>query len=220
MFRDVRSKKYTQQHFVHKVLLGILKRMELKSIRRPAARGGAAGRGTFSDPRKVVSLFGLAEGLHLADFGAGSGHYALAAARAVGHSGKVYVIDIQEGLLARIKNLAAAEHLRNVLPIRGNIEQVGGTKLRDGAVDAVMLCNVLYQVDHKGNVLSEAKRVIHPKGRLFVVDWTDSFGGLGPHPSDVVTEAEASEMLGQAGFMVEKSFSAGAHHFGIIARRP
>lgn len=190
--------------------------MELKAIRKPES----SGQGAFSDPRKVVPLFGLAEGLQVADFGAGSGHYSVAAARAVGHSGKVYAIEIQEGLLARLKNLAAAENLHNLLPIRGDIEQVGGTKLRDGAVDAVMLCNVLYQTDHKGNVLSEAKRVIHPKGRLFAVDWTDSFEGLGPPPSDVITEAEAREEISQAGFVVEKIISAGEHHWGIIARRP
>jgi len=189
-------------------------------MRKPAGSESAAGKGAFSDPRKVVPQLGLAEGLQVADFGAGSGHYAIAAAKAVGHTGKVYAIDIQQNLLARIKTLAAAENLRNVHIVSGDIETVGGTKLRDGVVDAVLLANVLYQTDHKGNVLAEAKRVLHSKGRIFVIDWTDSFGGLGPHPSDVVTEKQAREELGQAGFTVEKSFAAGAHHFGLIARKP
>ena len=201
--------------------------MELRTIRnpaipaaRPGREGGGTERGHFSDPRMVVPRLGLAEGMKVADFGAGSGHYSLEAAKAVGHTGLVYAVDIQQNLLARLKSHAAAARLRNVHPIWGDIEQVGGTRLRDGAADAVLLANVLFQVDHKGNLLSEAKRVLHPKGRLFVIDWTDSFGGLGPPPADVVTESEAREMLGQAGFSVEKNFPAGEHHFGLIARKP
>ena len=191
--------------------------MELRTIKAPAGSGG--GGGAFSDPRKNIAVMGLAEGLIVADFGAGSGHYSIAAAKAVGHSGKVYAIDIQQALLLRLKAAAGAEQVRNIEILRGDIEQVGGTKLREKMVDVVLLANILFQVDHKGNLLAEAKRVLKEKGRLFAIDWTDSFGGLGPPPSDVVTGQEASELFTQAGFTVEKRFDAGAHHWGLLARR-
>jgi ubiquinone/menaquinone biosynthesis C-methylase UbiE len=199
--------------------------MDFKTIRVPAA-GSAAGEGAmpvgrqaFSEPRSNVAKMGLSEGLVVADFGAGSGHYSIAAARAVGHSGRVYAIDIQKELLTRIKNLAAAERVRNVQVLWGDIDEPGGSKLREGSADVVLLSNTLFQVEHKDALLTEAKRVLRPKGRLIVIDWTDSFGGLGPAPKDVVTEREAHAMLTKAGFSIEKSFDAGAHHFGVIGRK-
>src|SRR3989344_463932 len=175
--------------------------------------------GSFSEPRKIIAELGLAEGHTLADFGAGSGHYAIEAGRRVGHTGKVYAIDVQQDLLARVKNLANAERVRSVEIIWGDIEKVGGTKLKDGAVDVVLLCNILFQLAKRGNVLTEAKRVLKDKGRVVAIDWTDSFGGLGPAASDIVTEKEARELFEQSGFTVEKAISAGAHHWGLILRK-
>ena len=41
--------------------------------------------------------------MSVADFGAGSGAYSIAAAQTVGDSGKVYAIEVQKDLLAKIK---------------------------------------------------------------------------------------------------------------------
>ena len=69
--------------------------------------------------------------MHVADLGAGSGHYTLAAAKKVGESGRVYAIEVQKDLLTRIKNLAQTEHINNVEVIWGDVENRGGTKLKD-----------------------------------------------------------------------------------------
>ena len=83
----------------------------------------------FSDPRDNVKQFSLGPGNFVADFGAGSGFYTLAASDAVGPDGKVYAIDVQKDLLLKIKNLANSQHKRNVDVIWADLEHVGGTKL-------------------------------------------------------------------------------------------
>ncbi len=193
--------------------------MELKTAQARARVQSSARNeaGAFSAPEKIIAQFGLEEGHHVADFGTGSGHYALAAARAVG-SGRVYAIDIQPELLRRLKNLAHAEYLHNIYPLHGDFEKSGDTKLKEGSVDAVFLCNVLFQLKDKEAALGEMKRVLRPKGRALVVDWADSFGGLGPTPAEILTENEAQALLERAGFSVQRTINAGAHHWGVIAR--
>ena len=84
-------------------------------------------------------------------------------------------------------------------------------------MDAVIVSNLLFQVDSKDNVLQEANRILKPKGRLLIIDWTDSFGGLGPSPEAVFGREEAVNLLDRTGFILEKEIDAGAHHYGIIA---
>jgi ubiquinone/menaquinone biosynthesis C-methylase UbiE len=174
----------------------------------------------FSEPKGNVLQMGLTSGMKVGELGAGSGHYALAAAHVVGPSGRVYAIDIQEDLLKRLTNSAHEQGLRNVETVWGNIEKTGGTKLRDNALDAVILANTLFQIEHREGLVKEVTRVLKPGGRFLVVDWAGSYGGVGPKPDHVVSEHKAEELFIGNGFYKVKSFPAGAHHYAIVFTKP
>ena len=163
---------------------------------------------------------GLREGMKVGDFGAGSGHYAHAAAGVVGHEGKVYAVDIQEDVLRHLRSGVRARHQHVISTVWGNIEKPGGTHLRDASLDAVILANTLFQVENRFGLLKEIKRVLKPEGKLMLVDWAGSYGGIGPAPEKVVTEHEAEDFFINGGFHKVKSFRAGAHHYGILFAVP
>jgi ubiquinone/menaquinone biosynthesis C-methylase UbiE len=170
----------------------------------------------FSDPQKNIDQLDLHLGQVVADFGAGSGFYALAAALKVGESGRVYAVDIQKDLLVRIKNEARRRNLGNVEVIWGDIEKANGTRLKDGSTDWIILSNILFQIKEKQVCATEAVRILRPGGRVLIVDWTDSFGGLGPEQEAVISKDEAATLFSNIGLSVEKEVKAGEHHFGII----
>ena len=157
--------------------------------------------------------------MKVADLGAGSGHYASEAGRRVGGEGRVYAVDVQKDLLERVAKEAREAGLSNVEIIWGDAEEKGGTKLRDGAVDAVIAANVLFQLDDKEGFAAEAGRILHPKGRILVVDWLDSFGNMGPRPEGVVGKGAARKIFEEAGFSFESEIPAGEHHWGLIFRK-
>lgn len=175
---------------------------------------------SFSSPRENVLQLGLREGMKVADFGTGSGHYARAAAAIVGHGGKVYAIDVQEDVLKHLKLNSHEHHQRIIETIWGDIEKPGGTHLRDSSLDAVILGNTLFQIDNRDGLLAEMKRVLKSGGKFMLIDWAGSYGGMGPTSDTVVSEHEAEAFFINGGFHKVKSFRAGPHHYGVIFTAP
>jgi len=173
----------------------------------------------FSDPNKNIDQFGLRPGMFVADLGSGSGFYTLASAKAVGPEGKVFAIDIQKVLLSKVKDEANRAGLFNVEIIWGDIEKSGGTRLREESLDCIILSNILFQVSDREAVIKEALRILKKGGFSAVIDWSDSFGGLGPRPENVFPVETAKEVFQKNGFVIEKELTVGEHHYGFIAKK-
>lgn len=170
----------------------------------------------FADPQGNVLQMGLREGTKVADLGAGSGHYALAAAGVVGGAGTVYAVDVQEDVLTCLANKAKERGLTNIETLWGDIESVGGTTLPDTSMDAVILSNTLFQLDKKEAAVAEIKRILRPGGKFLIVDWAGSYEGLGPASEQVVPEHDAETLFITRGFHKVKDFRGGAHHYSLL----
>jgi ubiquinone/menaquinone biosynthesis C-methylase UbiE len=174
---------------------------------------------SFLNPQRTLEAAHISEGSRVADLAAGSGFFARAAARAAGPEGLVWAIDPNPDMLPRLKNLGAGEGLRNMEVVRGTAEKLGGTKLPDATMDVAILANALFSIEDKRAAAAEAYRILRRAGRVILVDWTDSHGGLGPHPSHVVSAAEARKIFEAAGFTQAEDIPAGAYHWGLILRK-
>lgn len=170
----------------------------------------------FANPTSILSQCDLKSGMHVADLGTGSGFYALAAAHLVGAKGRVYAIEVQKDLLDRVKNNAVREGLHNVEVVWGDVEQAGGTKLRDASMDMVIISNTLFQIEDKERFIREAARILKTGGKALLVEWSDSADVSGPDPRHVVNKASARALFERAGFTVERELPAGSHHYGLI----
>ena len=174
----------------------------------------------FSDPEKNVEQLSLGPGNYVADFGTGSGFYSFAAAEVVGDTGKVYAIDVQKTLLEKLKNEARnVRHLMNLEVVWADIEHLGGTRLREASIDVVITANVFFQFENKDNPCMEIRRILKQNGRVLVVDWANSFGGMGPVQASVFNEDSAKKLFEKHGFIVDREIAAGAQHYGVIFRK-
>lgn len=173
----------------------------------------------FMEPSSILALCNLQSTDSVADFGAGSGFLSRAAAALV-PQGDVFAIEIHRDIVARLTREAIDMGLKNLHPLWGDIEIDGGSKLGDASMDMVILSNVLFHLEDKEGCLKEASRVLKPGGRMLVVDWTDSFGGLGPRPQAVITKETAVALCTRFGFTMQTdTLPAGDHHYAILFKK-
>jgi ubiquinone/menaquinone biosynthesis C-methylase UbiE len=170
----------------------------------------------ISDAGKILEAFPVRQGSIVAELGAGAGNFAYALSKKVGESGKVFAVDIQKGLLEKLKKESTEKGIQNIEIIWGDIEVVGGTKLREASVDAVAIVNVLFQIDAKAGLVHEVGRILKNGGMLLLVDWQESFSGIGPSPEAVVDEKTARRIFETGMFQYKKNIEVGDHHYGLI----
>ena len=166
----------------------------------------------FTDPVKNLKAFGLREDNIVADLGAGTGFYSLAAGNIVTR-GKVYAVELQKDYLTTIINKVADLGLKNVEVIWGNAEKLGGTKIGDNIVDAVIASNILFQVVDKEKFILEIKRILKPKGKVLLIDWSESSI---MKTTNIISKNKARVLFEQKGFVFEREITAGDHHYGMI----
>lgn len=171
----------------------------------------------FADPTSNLKQLGLEENMIVADLGAGTGFYTVAAAHLVPR-GKVYAVEVQKDYLPTIKEKAHTARLNNVECLWGNIEKNHGTKIGDRVADAVVASNVLFQVEDRNGFISEIYRILKPGGKVLLVDWSGA-SALGPNSAHLVSKNTAEELFQAKGFKVEREIPAGEHHYGMILRK-
>jgi ubiquinone/menaquinone biosynthesis C-methylase UbiE len=101
----------------------------------------------------------------------------------------------------------------------GDVDEKHGSRLRDNSIDYVFLVNTLFQLEDKKTAIQEIRRVLKTEGKLILVDWSESFGNIGPREDHVVSEETARLLAEENGFIFEKKLEAGEHHYGILARK-
>lgn len=175
----------------------------------------------FSDPIKIIEQFNFSTDHTIADFGAGNGAYSLALARS--HRGDfsstIYAIDVIQDMLTKLKAVATQEGLPNIKVIWGDIEDEKGSRLRNESIDMVLIANTLFQVEDKHSVIKEALRVLKTDGRLVIIDWSESFGNIGPKEEAVLPYDRAKTIVEAHGLVFDKKIDVGEHHYGFISRK-
>ncbi len=169
------------------------------------------------DPFKVLEEAEVEAGLTIADFGCGTlGHYVFPAAELVGSDGRVFAVDILKSVLSGIESRRKVESATNVETVWSDIERSNGIRIESETVDIGLLMSKQKEV-----MLRECMRTLKPSGRLVLIDWLSTgIKFFGPATDQLVVPEEARRLAEVAGLRVEKEFSPGRFHYGLICRKP
>ncbi len=171
-------------------------------------------RRSYLDPDAILGAFGVGPGAVLADIGAGTGFFAIPAAKRVGPTGRVYALDVEPAMLEDLRAKARGAGLENLQILRSQEDRL---PLPQSSVDLALLACVLHELDGPGT-LRECARVLKPTGRLAVVDWKKIEQEIGPPRKHRLDEGEARAFLLRNGFAPTRTLEAGRYHYGIEAR--
>lgn len=170
---------------------------------------------SFLTPEHLVRELYLKSGDRVADIGCGSGAYTIALSHEVKDVGQVYAVDVHREMLHSLTLTFEKNKILNVDTVWADIEK--GVNIDNYSLDAVVLSNVLFQLEDKVKAIQNISKILKPGGQLLVVDWSDSYAGIGPHRDHIVKENDAENLISKNGFRIIKRLPAGKYHYAFIA---
>jgi ubiquinone/menaquinone biosynthesis C-methylase UbiE len=171
---------------------------------------------SFLDPSQIIEKLSLDKDLLAAEFGCGPGGFAIPLAKELS-KGIVYGLDIQEEPLSALKGRAKSEGLSNIRTIKCDLEEPKGSALPDDSLDLVVVSNVLFQSQEKEAMLKEAKRILKPGARMFVVDWKPE-APFGPQEARVSLE-EIEKIAKRLEIKMTGQIDAGTYHWAAVFQK-
>jgi len=156
-------------------------------------------RAAWQKPDLIMDALRIAENAIVADVGAGSGFFTVRLARRVGPNGIVYAEDIQQLMLESIKRRVSREGLKNVITRLGTATNAN---LPKGALDAVLLVDVLDDETDRIRLLRHLAESLKPQGRIGIVNYKPGEGGPGPEPQRRLDRAVVETEVAAAGLRV------------------
>ena len=130
-------------------------------------------RDTWQRPVRVMEELGIRAGAMVADVGAGSGYFTFRLAARVGPKGKVYAQDLDEKVLAQIRERSQKEKVAYIETIRGTEDD---PKLPGSTLDAILVADAFHEFTHADAMVAGFYRALKPGGRLGVLDSTARLG--------------------------------------------
>jgi ubiquinone/menaquinone biosynthesis C-methylase UbiE len=115
----------------------------------------------------IVEHLGLDPGMIVLDAGCGPGRVTLPLAKAVGSQGEVVALDVQEGMLARVRAKAEAADLDNIQYLQA---ELGKGALPQNRFDRVVLVSVLGEIPDQEAATKEIYGALKPGGILSITE--------------------------------------------------
>jgi ubiquinone/menaquinone biosynthesis C-methylase UbiE len=163
----------------------------------------------------ILRAMDLKSGDSAADLGAGGGYYTDRLSSIVGSKGRVFAVEVRETALALLKHRAAADHLENVVVVRGEEKN---PHLEAGSLDAVLIVDAYHEMPEYEAILQQLYKALKPGGRLVIADYSDRPGRSQPREDQTkkhfLSPGLVSEELKRAGFEIMKLDDA------LLERKP
>jgi ubiquinone/menaquinone biosynthesis C-methylase UbiE len=142
----------------------------------------------------VQQALGLHEGAIVADIGTGdSPDHPLHISKAVGPSGKVLCVDINEKALEQLRGKLKEKGAINVETHLGKVDD---PLLSDNTLDAVLISNAYHHFTEHASMLRHIRAALRPEGRLVVIESISEKNRSLPRERQLIDHELSPEILG------------------------
>jgi ubiquinone/menaquinone biosynthesis C-methylase UbiE len=164
----------------------------------------------FLNPDNILDRIGLDREMILADLGCGTGFFTIPASLRVK---KVYALDVQREMLDILQAKIKKQKIVNIEPI---LSKESSIPLPDGSVDILLMANVFHELEDRGAILEEVKRVLSNRGKLAIVDWKKIEMDFGPPVKERLAEEEIISICKDSGFEFVERSDAGPYNYLLV----
>ncbi len=132
-------------------------------------------RAGWQRPDRLVEALGIRPGDSVADIGAGEAYFLPYLSEAVGPTGTLYVVEVEDEITRALTERVARDGYSNVVVVRGDYDD---PQLPEGAIDLVFLCNTYHHIEERPAYFAALRSDLRGAGRIAIVDPNDDLRGI------------------------------------------
>ena len=167
---------------------------------------------------EVVAGLNLKPGDKVADIGAGTGVFSGPLAKAIGSSGTLIAVEVDQDLLDIIGGRAVKENLGNIRTVLGEFED---PKLPASDLDVAFFHDVLHHIENREEYLKATASYLNPEGRMVVIDMIKGHPDAGHknQPEMQISQDEVESWMKAAGLTLIEEVDLFENKFFIVFGR-
>ena len=120
----------------------------------------------IQNPQKILGPY-IKKGMTVLDIGCGPGFFSIDMAKMVGKSGRVIAVDLQEGMLQKIRKKIRGTELEECVTVHKCEKNKIGVSEH---VDFVLLFYMVHEIPNVEAFFSEIETILKPNGLVFIVE--------------------------------------------------
>jgi len=101
------------------------------------------------------------------DLGCGPGFFSIEIAKMLNNSGKVIAVDLQEGMLEKVKNKIIGTEIEKRIEIHKCEEKKIGVTEK---IDFILAFYMIHEVPDQDNLFKELKSILKPGGKIYIIE--------------------------------------------------
>ena len=148
-------------------------------------------------PERVVESLDIPNGATVVDLGAGVGYFTWRLAKHVGPEGRVIAVDIQPGMLDRLRETLEKHAVDNVKVV---LSEPDNPLLPTREVDLVLLVDVYHELAFPEAMMEHVRRSLKPGGRVVIIEYRKEDPDVPISPLHKMTVEEVRSELEPMGF--------------------
>ncbi len=120
----------------------------------------------LQNPQKILRPY-IEEGMTVLDIGCGPGFFSIGMAQMVGKSGQVIAVDLQEGMLQKLRSKIQGTGLEHrILLHKSEANRIGIS----GKIDFALAFYVVHELPNQKNFFEELESLLKPKAQALIVE--------------------------------------------------
>ena len=137
----------------------------------------------------------------IADIGAGSGYHVFKMADIV-EEGLVYAVDIQDEMLAAMREKKDQQKVINVKLVKGGPKSVN---LPENSVDKILMVDVYHEFDHPSEIIASVVKAMRSDGKLYLIEYRMEDSDVPIKRIHKMSEAQAVKEMKAAGLKLKQN---------------
>ncbi len=173
-------------------------------------------RDEWQQPAAVIEKLELAEGMIVADIGAGTGYFLPHLSRAVGTEGHVLGLDVEPNMVRYMTERIGRDGLTNAEAREVPTSEPG---LEAASVDRILIVNTWHHISDREAYAAKLMQALRPGGFVLVVDFTED-APHGPPPAMRLPPETVAQELEAAGFTTTTDTDALSIQYVVRGSQP